>query len=69
MQPTIIPGGQSITHITGASSDGNSIIGGTRRFSDKTGSARLSGMVDMSNFAGNVGDTIVFDCLFIIDLD
>lgn len=67
--PTITPRGQSITHITGASSNQNSVIGGTDRFADLMGKVRLSGMVDMSKFAGNVSDPIVFDCLFVIDLD
>ena len=69
LQQTVTPKGQPITHITGASSAGNSIIGGTGRFANKSGTVRLSGMVDMTNFAGNVGDPIVFDCLFIVDLD
>lgn len=67
--PTTTPKGQPITHITGAASDKNSVIGGTGRFANATGKVRLSGMVDMTNFAGNVGNPIVFDCLFIVDLD
>jgi hypothetical protein len=66
---TVTPSGQNITHITGASGNGNAIIGGTGRFANRTGTVRLSGMVDMTNFEGIVGDPIVFDCLFIIDLD
>jgi len=69
LHPTVTPDGQNITHITGASIGGNSIIGSTGRFKNATGTARLSGMVDMTNFTGTVGDPIVFDCLFIIDLD
>lgn len=69
LQSIVTPSGQPITHITGASSDGNSIIGGTGRFANSTGTVRLSGMVDMTNFFGNVGDPIVFDCLFSVDLD
>ncbi len=68
-QETVTPDGQTITHITGASSGQNAIIGGTGRFADSTGTVRLSGMVDMTEFAGNVDDPIVFDCLFIVDLD
>lgn len=67
--PTVTPRGLTVTHITGASSDQNSIIGGTGRFAGATGTARLSGMVSMANFAGNVGDPINFDCLFVVDLD
>lgn len=69
LHPTVTPGGQNITHITGASGNGNAIIGGTGRFANQTGTVRLSGMVNMTNFGGNVGDPIVFDCLFIVDLD
>lgn len=67
--PTTTPKGQPITHITGASSDTNSIIGGTGRFTGASGKVRLSGMVNMAEFSGNVGDPIGFDCLFIVDLD
>jgi len=67
--PTVTPDGQNMTHITGAAGTGNAIIDGTRRFEGATGTVRLSGMVDMTNFAGNVGDPITFNCLFIIDLD
>ncbi|HRB33691.1 MAG TPA: hypothetical protein PLP93_11160 [Nitrosomonas sp.] len=67
--PTTTPSGQSITHITGASSDGNSVIDGTGRFANANGTVRLSGMVNMEKFLGNVGDPITFDCLFVIDLN
>jgi hypothetical protein len=69
LQPTVTPSGQNVTHITGASGDGNAIIGGTGRFANRTGTVRLSGMVDMTDFTGLVGEHIAFDCLFIIDLD
>jgi hypothetical protein len=68
-QKTITPYGQAITHITGAAGTGNAIIGGTGRFADRTGTARLSGMVDLSGFGAAHGDPIAFDCLFMIDLD
>ncbi len=67
--PTTTPRGQSITHITGASSDGNSVVDGTGRFANANGTVRLSGMVNMEKFLGNVGDPITFDCLFVIDLN
>lgn len=67
--PTVTPDGQNMTHITGAAGTGNAIIDGTRRFKGATGTVRLSGMVDLTNFAGNVGDPMAFNCLFIIDLD
>lgn len=68
-QPTVTPHGLTVTHITGASSDQNAVIGGTGRFAGATGTARLSGMVSMASFGGNEGDPISFDCLFIVDLD
>lgn len=66
-QPTETPAGKLITHATAAAASGNSVIGGTRRFAGVTGSVRLGGMVNMSNFAGSEGDSIFFDCLFIVD--
>jgi len=61
-------GSEPITHITGAipSPDENAIIDGTGLFEGATGSARLSGAVNMSNIHNN---EITFDCIFIIDLD
>ena len=67
--PTVTPRGVTMTHITGAAAKQNPIIGGTGRFARETGTARLSGIVDMSNFSMKVGDPITFDCLFVIDLD
>ena len=69
LHPTVTPRGLTVTHITGAASDKNSVIGGTGRFANTSGKVRLSGMVSMADFAGNVGDPIVFDCLFVVDLD
>ncbi|MGF1700103.1 hypothetical protein L4D09_07295 [Photobacterium makurazakiensis] len=69
LQDTVTPEGQSITHITGASSDQNSVIKTSGDYWWHKGTARLSGMVDMSGFGGGVGDPIYFDCLFIIDLE
>ncbi|MDH3948172.1 MAG: hypothetical protein OEU74_04340 [Gammaproteobacteria bacterium] len=66
--PTVTPAEQTITHITGAASPDNAVISGTRNFAGAEGTVRLSGMVDMTNFNGNVGDPISFDCLFVVDL-
>jgi len=65
------PSETPITHITGAiPNDGaNSIIGGTGRFAGATGSVRLSGAVNLSNFSPPGSNDIVFDCLFVIQLD
>ena len=73
-ETTVQPGLSSslapFTHVTGAApSGGNDVVSGTRRFSNASGSVRLSGLVDMSAFGGNVGDPITFDCLFIVNLD
>ncbi|MFT4940322.1 MAG: hypothetical protein ACI88A_003374 [Paraglaciecola sp.] len=68
-QNTVTPTGQVITHITGASGTGNSILYGDGKFAGSTGTLRLSGMVDLSNFTGTVGDPIAFDCLFVINVD
>ena len=69
LHPTVTPSGQPVTHITGAADDGNGIIGGTGSFMNSVGTVRLSGMVDMTNFDGNVGEPIVFDCLFVIEFN
>ncbi len=69
LHPTVTPSGQVITHITGASGDGNAVIAGTGRFAGVQGTVRLSGMVDMTDFTGAEGTPIVFDCLFVVDLD
>ena len=69
LHETVSASGQTFTHITGAAGSGNAIIGGDGRFASVTGTSRLSGMVNMENFSGNVGEPIVFDCLFVIDLD
>lgn len=69
LHPTVSPGGQEITHVTGAADVGNSVIGGSGRFAGASGTVRLSGMVNMAEFAGNVGDPISFDCIFVVDLD
>jgi hypothetical protein len=68
LTPLVSTSGHTMTHTTGAASPDNGVISGTRRFAGAAGTVRLSGLVDMSQFAGNVGDPISFDCLFVIDL-
>ena len=65
VQPTT-HGSASATHITGAipSPGDNSILSGTKKYKNATGTVRLSGAVNMTDFP-----TITFDCLFVIDLD
>ena len=63
---------QPNTHITGAipQPDSNSILAGTRRFRNASGTVRLSGAVDMSGFTAETGEgPIAFSCLFVITLD
>ena len=67
-QKTITPDGKYITHITGASSDENSVLKATGDYKWYRGTVRLSGMVNLTEFTDSVGDPIFFDCLFIIDL-
>ena len=43
----------------------SNIIHGTRRFGGASGSVRLSGIVNLSQFPATVG----FNCIFVIDLD
>ncbi len=66
---TISPAIGTITHITGAASDLNALFPelGTKRFKNRTGTVRLSGMVNMSRLE-EYGE-ISFDCIFVIDLD
>ncbi|WP_299020193.1 hypothetical protein [uncultured Photobacterium sp.] len=67
LQDTTTPDGEEITHITGASGDKNSIIKATGKYHGLIGTVRLSGMVNLDDFAG-VDTPIYFDCLFVIDL-
>lgn len=70
VQATTTPSGQEITHITGASASENAVIHGTGLFAGAIGTARLSGMVNLSDFAGPGTTTpISFDCLFAVSLD
>ncbi len=57
------------THITGEISGGDNILPemGTGKYKGVSGSTRLSGAVDMSNFAGP-GTPVTFDCIFVINL-
>ena len=71
VQPiTTVPAGTPITHITGAipNPGTNNILHGTQRYAGATGSVRLSGSVDMTDFGG-AGTPITFDCVFVIDFD
>lgn len=69
-RPTVTPSGVTMTHMSGAASKENPIIGGTGRFARETGTARLSGLLNMSKFDVKDGTgQVTFDCLFVIDLD
>ena len=69
VQP-VLHGATGYTHVTGAapSPSDNSVIYGDGKFKKAAGSVRLSGLVDMTNFAFGEGDPIVFDCVFVIDI-
>jgi hypothetical protein len=63
---------QPNTHITGAIpfDDENSIMATTGRYKNSTGTVRLSGAVDMTDFVTETGlGQLDFTCLFIITLD
>ncbi|UTV26637.1 hypothetical protein [Photobacterium atrarenae] len=68
-EPTVTPDGEEITHITGASSDENSVIATSGEYGGHQGTVRLSGMVNLSEFNSGVGDPLYFDCMFILDLE
>ena len=57
--------GMTVTHITGAGREGNTIVKGTKKYANAEANVRLSGMVDMSNFAG-IGTPVKFSCIFVI---
>ncbi|MFT5502106.1 MAG: hypothetical protein ACI88G_002248 [Woeseiaceae bacterium] len=65
VQPTT-HGSADFTHITGAipQPGDNNVIYGDGKFKNASGSARLSGAVNLSNFPAQA----VFDCVFILDL-
>lgn len=60
--------GVPITAITGAASEGNTFIGGTGRYENSTGNARVSGLINGEGYAFMPGDTMYFDCIFEIQL-
>lgn len=68
VQPVTI-GSPDFTHITGAvpPADANTVIGGTGRFANAHGRARLSGAVNLSRLE-DFGE-ITFDCVFVLDFD
>ncbi len=54
------------THVVGDVNPATlNVVSGTKRFEDRTGNVRLSGIVNLSYFP----DTILFNCIFVIDLD
>lgn len=70
VQP-ILDGSVDFTHITGAIPyDGeNSILEGTGRFAGASGAVRLSGAVNLSDLGSELDGEVVFNCIFVIDLD
>ena len=55
-------GDNARTHISGAVPGGYNIIAATGQFAGMKGKARLSGTM-------NIGDSLFFDCIFVLDLE
>lgn len=60
---------REFTHITGGNSAGNAVLYGSGKYRKASGTARLSGMVDLSKFKGQAGDPISFDCIFVVNVN
>ena len=58
--------GVTFTHVTGANGEGG-IQYGEGQFNHSSGSARLSGLVDLARLGSD--NEITFDCVFVVDLD
>ena len=71
IMPVVQGSGEAETVATHFSADFSRgvILSGTGRFHNATGTARLHGAVDLSEFDGNEGSRIGFNCVFILDLD
>ena len=69
VRPVLHPtaqGGVDFTHTTGANGDGGFQYGTGKFAPVSSGTARLSGLVDLSRLVSD--SEITFDCLFVIDL-
>ena len=54
------------SHVVGdVDSSTSNIVSGTKKFKHSTGNVRLSGIVNLGDFP----NTILFNCIFVIDLD
>jgi len=60
---------REFTHVTGGNSAGNAVLYGTGAYAGVSGTARLSGMVDLSQFDESVGSPMAFDCLCVVELN
>ena len=65
VQPTI-DGSPTMTHLTASMPLLENVIGGTGVFEGASGTARLHGGIDMSEFDDGV---VTFACVFVIELD
>lgn len=68
--PTFGDGEGLLTHVTGSipgPGGGDGIVTGDGAFKGATGTARISGAVDLLGRHGSPG--IYFDCLFVVDVD
>lgn len=61
--------GVPYTHLGGASANTNGILDATGRFEGATGTVRFSGLLNMDKFNAVVGDPVLIDCIFVINLD
>ena len=64
-------GSPTMTHMTGGipTPGDNNILSGTGRFTHASGEVRESGAVNLSGFHGQAGDEVVFDLIFVINLN
>ena len=61
----VVEGSPGLTHLTGDLPDADNILSGTDEFEDIEGTARLSGLVDLTNFP----TTMTLNCIFVLTFD
>jgi len=71
VQPFMAGSSPSMTHLTGFMPEvgENNVISGSGKFKDAKGTARESGAINLANFHGQPGDVIVFDLIWVIELE
>lgn len=63
--PGIGDAGGDFTHVTGSLPDGDNIVGANGQFAE-SGSTRVSGAVDLSQFGAGI---VSFNCLWIVEIE